>query len=119
MNITRNKFVRALAATAFLISAGQAALAQAWPSKPVRIIVPFPPGGSTDVLARILSQKLSEKWGQSVLIDNRPGGNTLIAAQLVAQANDGHTLFMPIDFTLTCALPVFAPDPNPAKESRS
>lgn len=101
MNITRKKFVTALAAGAFLLSAGQAALAQAWPSKPVRIVVPFPPGGSTDVLARILSQKLSEKWGQQVLIDNRPGGNTLIAAQLVAQANDGHTLFMPIDFTLT------------------
>jgi tripartite-type tricarboxylate transporter receptor subunit TctC len=78
------------------------ALAQPHPTKPVRLIVPFPPGGSTDVLARLLGQRLSEKWGQPVVVENRPGGNTIIGAtQTLQSPADGHTLFMPIDFTLT------------------
>lgn len=79
------------------------ALAQApYPSKPVRLIIPFPPGGSTDVLARLLGEKLSSRWGQAVVVDNKPGANTLIGAQAAATAPaDGYTLFMPIDFTLT------------------
>lgn len=102
MNLSRIKFSRLLVATAILLSSGVPVFAQDWPTKPVRIIVPFPPGGSTDVLARILSQKLTDKWGQQVIIDNRPGGNTLIAAQIAAKSpSDGYTLFMPIDFTLT------------------
>lgn len=79
------------------------ALAQTpYPSKPVRLIIPFPPGGSTDVLARLLGEKLSSRWGQAVVVDNKPGANTLIGAQAAATAPaDGYTLFMPIDFTLT------------------
>lgn len=78
-----------------------AAHAQTYPSRPVRVIVPFPAGGPTDVQTRILGQKLSERWGQQVVVDNRPGGNTIIGAELVAKAApDGYTLLMAIDSTL-------------------
>ncbi len=75
--------------------ASTAALAQAFPNKPVRIVVPFPPGAATDNLARLLGQKLTESWGQSVVIDNTPGAGSIIGAQAVATAPaDGYTLFM-------------------------
>jgi len=69
--------------------------AQSFPVKPVRIVVGFPPGGATDVVARIISQKLGDALGQSVVVDNRAGAASNIGAALVAQApKDGHTLFM-------------------------
>jgi tripartite-type tricarboxylate transporter receptor subunit TctC len=69
------------------------ASAQTYPNKPIRLIVPFPAGGAGDVLARILGQKMQESWGQPVLVENRPGGNTIIASEAVARAApDGHTL---------------------------
>ena len=71
------------------------AQAQSYPAKPVRIVVGFPPGGATDVVARTISQKLGEALGQSVIVDNRAGAASNIAAELVAQApKDGHTLLM-------------------------
>lgn len=76
--------------------------AASYPSRPIRIIVPFPAGGPSDVLARIIGQKLSEDWKQPVLIENRVGANTVIGAQAVATApGDGYTLLMAIDSTLT------------------
>jgi tripartite-type tricarboxylate transporter receptor subunit TctC len=64
-----------------------------YPEKPIRIIVPFTPGGSTDILARMIGQKLQEAWGQQVIADNRPGANGVVAADIAAKANpDGHTL---------------------------
>ena len=72
-----------------------------FPNRPVHIIVPFPAGGPSDVVARVIGQKMSEDWGQPVIIDNRPGANTIIGAQAVAKAApDGYTLFMAIDSTL-------------------
>ncbi|HYF20246.1 MAG TPA: tripartite tricarboxylate transporter substrate binding protein [Ramlibacter sp.] len=72
-----------------------AAFAQAWPSKPLRMIVPFPPGGPTDVVGRLFAQKLSEQLGQPVVVDNRPGGSGNIGAELAARAPaDGYTILM-------------------------
>ena len=66
-----------------------------YPSKPLRIIVPFPPGAFNDQLARVLGQYLSERWGQPVVVDNRPGGSTVIGTDLAAKAPaDGHTLLV-------------------------
>jgi tripartite-type tricarboxylate transporter receptor subunit TctC len=69
--------------------------AQSYPSKTVRLIVPFPPGGSTETLARMLSVKLAEMWGQQIIIDNRPGAGGIIGTELGAKAvPDGYTLLM-------------------------
>jgi tripartite-type tricarboxylate transporter receptor subunit TctC len=79
---------------AAMLAAG-GALAQAWPAKPVRIIVPFTPGSATDILARTFGQKLSEGWGQPVIVENRPGAGGTIGTGLVANAPaDGYTLLV-------------------------
>jgi tripartite-type tricarboxylate transporter receptor subunit TctC len=73
-----------------------------FPSRAIRIVVPFPAGGPSDIVARIIGQKMSEDWAQPVVIENRPGANTIIGAQAVAKAApDGYTLLMAIDSTLT------------------
>jgi tripartite-type tricarboxylate transporter receptor subunit TctC len=75
--------------------------AKLFPSRPIRIIVPFPAGGPTDILSRVIAQRMSEDWGQTVLIENRPGANTVIGAQQVARsAPDGYTLLAAMDTTM-------------------
>ena len=76
-------------------------VAKDYPNRAIHIVVPFPAGGPADVAARLLAQRMSEDWGQPVIVDNRPGGNTVIGAQQVAKsAPDGYTLLMAIDSTL-------------------
>jgi tripartite-type tricarboxylate transporter receptor subunit TctC len=93
----------------FLLFALTAAQAQGFPSKPLRMLVGFAPGGANDILARIVSQKLSESLAQPVIVDNRPGNAGLIAADLLAKAApDGHTLMLGSTGTQTIA-PHLAP----------
>ena len=80
--------------------------AQTYPAKAVRLIVPFAAGGSTDIIGRVIAQKLNEMWGQPVLVDNRAGGSTVIGTEIVAKAPpDGHTLLVtPAPFTIVPSL---------------
>jgi tripartite-type tricarboxylate transporter receptor subunit TctC len=74
-----------------LASAAGVTLSQAYPTKPIRLVVPFAPGGPADIQARLIGPKLTEAWGQPVVVENRPGGNTIIATELTARADpDGH-----------------------------
>ncbi|HKU28166.1 MAG TPA: tripartite tricarboxylate transporter substrate binding protein [Candidatus Sulfotelmatobacter sp.] len=82
--------------------AESAAAEAKWPSRPVRIVVPVAAGGPADTVARAVGQKLSERWGQPVIIDNKPGANTAIGASEVARATpDGYTLLQAVNSTLT------------------
>jgi tripartite-type tricarboxylate transporter receptor subunit TctC len=84
---------RILAAVMLMTFAGIVAGQPSYPTKPIHIVVAYPPGGGNDILARMVGQKLSESWGQPVIIDNRPGGNSVIGTDLVAKAPaDGYTL---------------------------
>jgi tripartite-type tricarboxylate transporter receptor subunit TctC len=75
--------------------------ASAYPTKPIRIVVPFPAGGPTDILARIVGKEMTASWGQPVLIENRPGADTTIGAEVVAKADpDGYTLLAAMDSTM-------------------
>ncbi|HSH88803.1 MAG TPA: tripartite tricarboxylate transporter substrate-binding protein, partial [Ramlibacter sp.] len=86
---------RAWAAALLATMALAAPAQQAYPSKPIRILVPFAPGGSLDPVARLVGERLSQAWGQPVVVDNRPGGNTTIATLAAAKAPpDGHTLLL-------------------------
>lgn len=86
---------RRLLIAALALAASGSAFAQAWPSKPVKIVVPFAPGGTTDVVARMVGQKLSEIWGQTVVIENRAGAGGNLGADAVAKSPaDGYTLLM-------------------------
>ena len=72
-----------------------ASAAAAFPSKPVKIIVAFPPGGGTDIVARLVGARLTELWGQAVVVENRAGASGTIGTEIAARADaDGHTLFM-------------------------
>src|SRR5436309_13906888 len=84
-----------LAALALALMAAAPAFAQSWPTKTVKVIVPYSPGGLPDTVARVVGQALSEKWGQQVVVENKPGGNGLVAAPLITSAvPDGYTLLV-------------------------
>ena len=96
----------ALLAAAVLSAAPFAAMAQAWPSKPISYVVPFTPGGTTDVVGRTVAQLLTTSLGQTVVVENRPGGSGLLAIQLVKQAPaDGYTMFVGSTSPM-CVMPV-------------
>src|SRR5471032_621929 len=101
------KFLNVLAILAGLIVA---ATAQAqWPTKPVRFIVPFPPGGATDISARLIGQKLSDMLGQTVVIENRGGaGGGVGASEAAHAAPDGYTLFFPSGSVVTANQHIYA-----------
>jgi len=90
----RNHFLRAaLAALALAATAPGFAQTQPWPSRPVRMVIPFPPGGTLDTVGRLLAQKLGDQTGQPFIVENRPGGNGVIGADVVSKAPaDGYTL---------------------------
>jgi tripartite-type tricarboxylate transporter receptor subunit TctC len=94
--VTRRRLLRLSAASALIAGlAGSRALAQAWPSRPIRLIAPFPAGGGTDSAARIIGARLSELLGQQVVIDNRPGAGSNIGAEAAARSPpDGYTLLL-------------------------
>lgn len=96
--ISRRHYLQALAATAAWPGIARAA----WPDKPIRIVVPYAPGGFTDIVSRLVAQKLTTRLGQPVIVENKAGGSTAIAAEHVARsAPDGHTLIMAVTTTLS------------------
>jgi tripartite-type tricarboxylate transporter receptor subunit TctC len=109
-----------LAAAACAVAALHATdvLAQAWPTKPVRLMVPFPPGGSTDIVARIVAQKMGERLGQSIVIENRGGaGGTIGTAQVAKAPADGYSLTVASTSTHVVAPSVYAKlDYDPVKD---
>jgi tripartite-type tricarboxylate transporter receptor subunit TctC len=93
MKLPRRQILHLAAGAAALPVVSRVARAQAYPARPVRIVVGFPAGGGTDIVARLIGQWLSERLGQSFIIDNRPGANTIVATEAVARAQgDGYTL---------------------------
>ena len=98
-----------LIGAALLALASTGAAAQAWPQKPVRFIVPFPPGGATDISARLLGEKLTQIWGQQVVIENRGGaGGGVGAAEAARAAPDGYTFFFPSGSVMTANQHIYA-----------
>jgi tripartite-type tricarboxylate transporter receptor subunit TctC len=106
----------ALCAVAFTFTLGAAqAIAQAYPNKPIRLVVAFPPGGTSDFVGRVIADKMSQFLGQPIVVENKPGATGLIGTQSVAQAApDGYTLLLaPSDFTLAPGLQAKPPyDPT-------
>ena len=128
MHLTARRPVRltgAFTLAAACLCASGMSYAQAWPAKPVRMIVPIAGGGSTDAISRLVGTKLGEIWGHPVLVENRPGGSTMIGAEVVARATpDGYTILMatsafPANFSLFRKVPYklsdFAPVSNVAE----
>lgn len=94
-NINKINYLLFIGAWAAFMLPAFAQPAAKFPSKPVRIIVAFPPGSSTDIVARVVGERLTDAWGQNVIIENRPGASGNIGTQVALRANpDGHTLFM-------------------------
>jgi tripartite-type tricarboxylate transporter receptor subunit TctC len=91
--LNRRRFL--ISAAAVLAAPSVCRAAGEWPQKPVRVVVPFTPGGSTDITARLISNRLQEVWGQSVVVENKPGAGGNIAAEMVAHSDpDGYTIFI-------------------------
>jgi len=99
-----NAMVRMVATGVLMGLIGSAAAQQNYPNKPIRFITPYPPGGATTIVARLIGQKLTDSWGQQVLVDNRPGGNTIIGSEaLVRSPPDGYTIMLTTTIHVTNA----------------
>src|SRR5437016_6306008 len=95
MKLPRRNFLHLVAGAAALPAVSRSARAQAYPSRPVRIIVPFAPAGSTDIVARLMGQWLSERLGQQFVTENRPGAGSNVGTEVVVNAPpDGYTLLL-------------------------
>jgi tripartite-type tricarboxylate transporter receptor subunit TctC len=104
----RRRSLLALLAGLASLSTAPAALAQAWPARPVKIVVPFPAGGTTDIVARLLTVELQKAWGQPVVVENRGGAGGNIGSEAVAKSPaDGYTLLMATVGTHSINLPLF------------
>src|SRR5258707_4929718 len=104
MKLPRRNFLHLVAGAAALPAVSRIAWAQAYPSRPVRFIVPFPAGGPSDVLARLYGQKLSQRWKQPVVVENRVGATGTIGTEAVVRAPpDGYTLLFTADLPITMA----------------
>jgi tripartite-type tricarboxylate transporter receptor subunit TctC len=116
--IKQRRLSAALVSILAVLLGAPLAQAQNYPVKPVRVVLPFSPGGATDILARIAGQALSEAWGQPVIVDNRPGAGGAIAGSLVTRANpDGYTLYMPSGTIVTANPHIYPKLPyNPEKD---
>jgi tripartite-type tricarboxylate transporter receptor subunit TctC len=102
MTLLRALVLSSVVALQALWSGGAVAQAEDWPQRPVRLVIGVPPGSGSDLLARALSERLAARWKQQVLVENRPGANTVLSAAAVAQAApDGHTLLFGIDSTFS------------------
>jgi tripartite-type tricarboxylate transporter receptor subunit TctC len=113
------RFSAPLFSIAVLLAApAQQASAQAYPSKPIRMVVPYPAGGGIDILSRQIAQRLSQRFNQSVVVENKPGAGTIVAAETVARAApDGHTLLVTTDATMTINQHLYAKLPyDPVKD---
>lgn len=101
-----NGSMQILAAGMLLALVGSAAAQQNYPSRPIRFITPYAPGGSTTAMARLVGQHLTERWGQNVIIDNRPGGNTVIGTELLTKSPpDGYTILLtPVTHSILSSL---------------
>ena len=95
MTLPRRKFLGVVAGTAVLSGISRIARAQVYPTRPIHLIVPFTPGGTTDIVARLVGQWLSERLGQPIVVENRPGAGTNLATEAVVRsAPDGYTLLV-------------------------
>jgi len=116
LNRTTRRLAAALAVA--VLALPLVAAAQGYPNKPVRFVVPFAPGGATDIAARIIGQKLGEMWGQTVIIDNKGGaGGNIAGAEVAKAAPDGYTLFFTSGSVVTANEHIYPSMPfNPAKD---
>ena len=102
MSLPRSRFISCLLAGACALAAPAVAWAQAYPERPVKLVIPFAPGGATDILGRLLATAMAERLGQPMVVENWPGAGTVVAASLVAKAPaDGYTLLLGANTTLT------------------
>ncbi len=116
-NITRRNLI--LGTLALAAAGGAQAQAQAWPSKPIRIVVPYAPGGSSDIIARAIQQPLAAALKQTVIVENKPGANGNTGTDFVAKSNDGHTLLLCDVGALAITASVYAKLPfDPSKDLR-